>query len=132
MSPNSRSETASTGSGLLQSSSTMNSAMWPVISGRGSSSRTLGRVLISALARQHRRRRLGETNAVYPSRRRATLEAMASPALKKIGIVALVLVVGLGVAIGWMWYRITALPSWYEQGDMVTEDGQLRVDQQWV
>jgi hypothetical protein len=57
---------------------------------------------------------------------------MASSTFKKIGIAALVLVLMLGVAIAWMWHRITALPSWYEQGDMLAEDGKLRVDEAWV
>lgn len=57
---------------------------------------------------------------------------MTSSTFKKIGIVVLVLVLVLAVAVGWMWHRLTALPAWYEQGEMVAEDGQLRVDEAWV
>jgi hypothetical protein len=57
---------------------------------------------------------------------------MASSTTKKIGIAVLVLVLLLGLALGWMWYRITALPDWYESGDMIGEGGQLRVDPAWV
>lgn len=57
---------------------------------------------------------------------------MSSSTLKKVGVAVLVLVVALAVAVGWMWHRITALPSWYEQGDMIAEDGQLRVDHAWI
>jgi hypothetical protein len=57
---------------------------------------------------------------------------MASSTTKKIGIAVLVLVVLLVVALGVMWYRITALPDWYESGDMIGEGGQLRIDPAWV
>lgn len=57
---------------------------------------------------------------------------MASSTTKKIGIVVLALLLLLGLALGWMWHRITALPDWYESGDMIGEGGQLRVDPAWV
>lgn len=57
---------------------------------------------------------------------------MASSTTKKIGIAVLVLVFLLVVALGVMWYRVTALPDWYESGDMIGEGGQLRVDPAWV
>jgi hypothetical protein len=57
---------------------------------------------------------------------------MASSTTKKIGIAVLVLVILLLGALGWMWYRITALPDWYESGDMIGEGGQLRIDPAWV
>jgi len=44
---------------------------------------------------------------------------MASSTTKKIGIAVLVLVILLVVALGVMWYRVTALPDWYESGDMI-------------
>jgi hypothetical protein len=57
---------------------------------------------------------------------------MASSTTKKIGIAVLVLVVLTVGVLGWMWYRITALPDWYESGDMIGEGGQLRIDPAWV
>ncbi|PRQ07204.1 hypothetical protein [Enhygromyxa salina] len=51
---------------------------------------------------------------------------------KKIGVVALVLVVLLAAGLGWMWHRITALPDWYTSADMIAEDGSPRVDEDWV
>jgi hypothetical protein len=58
--------------------------------------------------------------------------AMASSTTKKIGIALLVLVLVAAIVVGWMWHRITALPDWYAQGDMIGEDGKLRVDSDWV
>jgi hypothetical protein len=52
--------------------------------------------------------------------------------VKKIGIVALVLLLLVGVALGILWRRLTALPDWYESPDMIAEDGSPRVDQDWV
>jgi hypothetical protein len=57
---------------------------------------------------------------------------MASSTTKKIGIAVLVLVLVAAVVVAWMWHRITALPDWYAQGDMIGEDGKLRVDPGWV
>jgi hypothetical protein len=57
---------------------------------------------------------------------------MASSTTKKIGIAVLAIVLVLAVVIGWMWHRITALPNWYERGEMIGEDGKLRVDEAWV
>jgi hypothetical protein len=57
---------------------------------------------------------------------------MASSTTKKIGIAVLVLVVVAAIAVGWIWRRITALPDWYASGDMIAEDGKLRVDPGWV
>jgi hypothetical protein len=57
---------------------------------------------------------------------------MASSTTKKIGIAVLVLVLVLVGVLGWMWSRVTALPDWYESGDMIGEGGQLRVDPAWV
>lgn len=51
---------------------------------------------------------------------------------KKIGVIALVLVVLIAAGLAWMWHRVTALPDWYESGDMIAEDGQPRVDDDWV
>jgi hypothetical protein len=57
---------------------------------------------------------------------------MTSSTLKKIGIAVLALALVVAVAVGWMWHRITALPTWYEQGEMIADDGQLRVDEAWI
>ncbi|KIG12113.1 hypothetical protein DB30_02028 [Enhygromyxa salina] len=51
---------------------------------------------------------------------------------KKIGVIALVLVVVVAAVLGWMWHRITALPDWYASADMIAEDGSPRVDDDWV
>ena len=51
---------------------------------------------------------------------------------KKIGIAALVLLVAAALVLGVLWRRATALPEWYEQAALVTEDGSLAVDQDWV
>ncbi len=51
---------------------------------------------------------------------------------KKIGIVALVLLLLAGIALGIFWRRLTALPDWYQSPDMIAEDGTPRVDQDWV
>lgn len=52
--------------------------------------------------------------------------------LKKIGVVALVLLLLVGVGLGVLWKRLTALPDWYESPDMIAEDGNLQVDPDWV
>lgn len=57
---------------------------------------------------------------------------MMGPMAKKIGIAALVLLVVIGVVVGWMWHRVTALPDWYESAEMIAEDGSPRVDVDWV
>lgn len=51
---------------------------------------------------------------------------------KKLGIVALVVLLLIGLALGILWKRLTALPDWYESPDMIAEDGSPRVDQDWV
>jgi hypothetical protein len=51
---------------------------------------------------------------------------------KKIGIAVLVLLVLVGIALGVLWKRLTALPDWYESPDMIAEDGRPRVDRDWV
>ena len=51
---------------------------------------------------------------------------------KKIGVAALVLVVLLGLAVGIFWKRLTALPDWADDPDMIAEDGTPQVDQDWV
>jgi len=51
---------------------------------------------------------------------------------KKIGIAALVLVLAVGIALGVIWRRVTALPEWYESGEMIADDGTPRVDDDWV
>ena len=51
---------------------------------------------------------------------------------KKIGVVVLVLLLLVGVALGILWKRLTALPDWYESPDMIAEDGSPRIDQDWV
>lgn len=51
---------------------------------------------------------------------------------KKIGIVALVVVVLVAIGLGWMWRRVTALPDWYDSGAMIAEDGRPQIDQEWV
>jgi hypothetical protein len=38
----------------------------------------------------------------------------------------------VGVALGILWRRLTALPDWYDSPDMIAEDGSPRVDQDWV
>ena len=51
---------------------------------------------------------------------------------KKIGVAVLATMVLVGLGLGWMWRRVTALPDWYESGAMISEDGRPQVDQQWV
>jgi Flp pilus assembly protein CpaB len=51
---------------------------------------------------------------------------------KKIGIAVLVLLVAVAVVLGVLWMRLTALPDWYEDPDMIAEDGSPRVDRDWV
>jgi hypothetical protein len=51
---------------------------------------------------------------------------------KKIGVVALVVLLLVGVALGILWKRLTALPDWYESPEMIAEDGSPRIDQDWV
>lgn len=51
---------------------------------------------------------------------------------KKLGIAALVLVLLAAIGLGWIWHRLTALPDWYEDPDMIAEDGSPRVDAEWV
>jgi hypothetical protein len=51
---------------------------------------------------------------------------------KKIGVVALVLLLLVGIGLGILWKRLTALPDWYESPDMIADDGSPRVDQDWV
>ena len=51
---------------------------------------------------------------------------------KKIGVVALVLLLLVGVALGIFWRRLTALPDWYEDPDMIAQDGTPQVDPDWV
>jgi hypothetical protein len=53
-------------------------------------------------------------------------------AKKKIGVIALVLVVVIAAGLGWMWHRLTAMPDWYASADMIDEDGNPHVDQDWV
>jgi hypothetical protein len=57
---------------------------------------------------------------------------MASPLAKKIGLAALVLVLVVGVVLGVLWRRLTALPDWYQAPDMIAEDGSPQVDPDWV
>ena len=52
--------------------------------------------------------------------------------LKKLGIALLVVLMVVALALGWLWMRLTALPDWYEDGDLVAEDGSPRVDREWV
>jgi hypothetical protein len=52
--------------------------------------------------------------------------------VKKIGIALLVLLVALGIGLGWMWHRLTALPQWYESSQLLDEQGRPRVDEDWV
>lgn len=51
---------------------------------------------------------------------------------KKIGIAALVVLLVVGIVLGIIWRRLTALPDWYASADMIAEDGSPRVDQDWV
>jgi hypothetical protein len=51
---------------------------------------------------------------------------------KKIGLALLVVVLLLAAGLGWLWTRLTALPDWYESGELVAEDGTPRVDPDWV
>ena len=51
---------------------------------------------------------------------------------KKIGLALLILVLLLSAGLGWLWTRLTALPDWYESGELVAEDGTPRVDPDWV
>lgn len=51
---------------------------------------------------------------------------------KKLGIAALVLVLLVAAGGFWLWSRLTALPDWYEGGDMIAEDGSPQVDRDWV
>lgn len=51
---------------------------------------------------------------------------------KKIGIAALLVLLVVGIVLGVLWRRLTALPDWYESPDMIAEDGNPRVDQDWV
>lgn len=51
---------------------------------------------------------------------------------KKIGVALLVLLVVVGAGLGWMWHRLTALPQWYERAELLDEQGQPRVDDDWV
>jgi len=52
--------------------------------------------------------------------------------VKKIGIAALVLVIIGGVVLGVLWRRLTALPDWYEDPAMISEDGSPHIDREWV
>lgn len=51
---------------------------------------------------------------------------------KKIGFAALVVLILVGLALGVLWRRLTALPDWYEGPQMITEDGTPRVDRDWI
>ncbi len=51
---------------------------------------------------------------------------------KKIGVAALVLLILIGLALGISWRRLTALPDWYADLAMLSEDGSPQVDQDWV
>lgn len=51
---------------------------------------------------------------------------------KKIGLALLIVVLLLAAGLGWLWTRLTALPDWYESGELVAEDGTPRVDPDWV
>ena len=51
---------------------------------------------------------------------------------KKIGIALAVLLLAVGIALGIIWKRVTALPEWYEAAAMVDEDGLPQVDEDWV
>jgi hypothetical protein len=51
---------------------------------------------------------------------------------KKIALALLIVLVLLGGGLGWLWMRLTALPDWYESGELVAEDGTPRVDPDWV
>jgi hypothetical protein len=51
---------------------------------------------------------------------------------KKIGLALLIVVLLLAAGLGWLWTRLTALPDWYESGELVAEDGTPRIDPDWV
>lgn len=51
---------------------------------------------------------------------------------KKLGIAALVVLLIVGVVLGVLWQRLTALPDWYEDPAMIAEDGSPQVDRDWV
>jgi hypothetical protein len=51
---------------------------------------------------------------------------------KKIGIAALVVVLVIGLALAIVWKRLTALPEWANDPDMIAEDGTPQVDPDWV
>lgn len=51
---------------------------------------------------------------------------------KKIALALLIVLLLLAGGLGWLWMRLTALPDWYESGEMIAEDGTPRVDPDWV
>ncbi|MFV8756665.1 hypothetical protein ACNOYE_39480 [Nannocystaceae bacterium ST9] len=51
---------------------------------------------------------------------------------KKIALALLIVLLLLAGGLGWLWMRLTALPDWYESGELIAEDGTPTVDPDWV
>jgi len=51
---------------------------------------------------------------------------------KKIALALLIVALMLAAGLGWLWMRLTALPDWYESGELITEDGTPQIDNDWV